>query len=73
MKQIEMTEEILAAQKKMDRYRVQMEEIILTQTSRESVKSKQKLDRRAKEKLESLGYISSSRDSTKKISVLKTT
>ena len=49
----------LAKREKLDRYRRQLEKIISDQTPSEKVKAKQKVDRETREKLKSLGYISS--------------
>ncbi len=55
----------LASLKKLDGYRRQLEEIIRDQSSSESVRSREKLDREALKKLSSLGYISRSQGSAK--------
>jgi arylsulfatase A-like enzyme/Flp pilus assembly protein TadD len=49
----------LAKRKKLDKYRKQLEKIISDQTPSEKIKAKQKVDRETREKLKSLGYISS--------------
>ena len=49
----------LAMEKKLDRYRKQLEKIISDQTPSEKITAKQKVDRETREKLRSLGYISS--------------
>jgi len=52
----------LAAVKKQDRYIKQLEQIIRSQFSPESIRSQEKLDREAQEKLGSLGYVSRFQD-----------
>jgi arylsulfatase A-like enzyme/Flp pilus assembly protein TadD len=49
----------LAAGNKIDKYRKQLEKIINDQTAPEKITAKQKVDRETREKLRSLGYISS--------------
>jgi arylsulfatase A-like enzyme/Flp pilus assembly protein TadD len=49
----------LTAGKKLDRYKKQLEKIISDQTPSEEITAKQKVDRETREKLRSLGYISS--------------
>ncbi len=56
----------LAQEKKLDRYRKRLEQIIEDQSLPDRIDAKTKYDRKSLEKLRSLGYISTSLDSKKK-------
>ncbi len=56
----------LAGKKKLDKYRKQLKTLMVKFSSPESTKAKQRFDRKAVEKLSSLGYVSANLTSQKK-------